>query len=299
MIRALLLLILLVLMGGALLTPLAYELLRFIYQEVPWPFARVFDRVAMLVAFVTIVILRKDFGLLPVKRFLKSGKPLIRLRSFFIGIILSLACVAIFLPSAIEQTGWTWQARPLTDIPLKILKVSLAACVIALIEEGFFRVLLLRRALLGLPSTLAVGLVSLIYAFVHFITPDKSYVYPGWSLSVGVEYLVLIGERIFLPEVMMALIGLFCVGLVLGFAMIRTGSLYLCMGLHAGWVFALKMISYFTTSGAGFDWPAGMMRGYALVANPFGWVSILSVLLVILALSSIIKWEEKSELFND
>ena len=43
------------------------------------------------------------------------------------------------------------------------------------------------------------------------------------------------------------IIGLTLVGLILGIAYLRTGSLYLSVGLHAGWVFMIKFDGTFTS----------------------------------------------------
>jgi len=39
--------------------------------------------------------------------------------------------------------------------------------------------------------------------------------------------------------------GLFLIGVVLSFALSRSGNLYLAVGLHAGWVFGLKTLRVF------------------------------------------------------
>jgi membrane protease YdiL (CAAX protease family) len=41
------------------------------------------------------------------------------------------------------------------------------------------------------------------------------------------------------------LIGLFLIGVVLSYALVRTGNLYLSIGIHAGWIIGLKTIRVF------------------------------------------------------
>ena len=48
-----------------------------------------------------------------------------------------------------------------------------------------------------------------------------------------------------LSEIGPGLIGLLLIGIVLSYAFARTGTLYLSIGLHAGWVIAIKTVRVF------------------------------------------------------
>ena len=48
-----------------------------------------------------------------------------------------------------------------------------------------------------------------------------------------------------LSEIAPGLIGLLLIGIVLSYAFARTGTLYLSIGLHAGWVIAIKTVRVF------------------------------------------------------
>ncbi len=70
-------------------------------------------------------------------------------------------------------------------------------------------------------------------------------------------------------------IGLLLVGVVLSFAVERTGKLYLAIGLHCGWVFSLKISSLFgdiNRQQLGWLFGAGNPK---IVSGVATWVAIL------------------------
>ena len=62
----------------------------------------------------------------------------------------------------------------------RVGETLLLALIVSLLEESFFRVIILRGLARDWPAAVAIGGSALVYAFVHFLTPDKSYVYPGY-----------------------------------------------------------------------------------------------------------------------
>jgi hypothetical protein len=48
-----------------------------------------------------------------------------------------------------------------------------------------------------------------------------------------------------LSEIAPGLIGLLLIGIVLSYAFLRTGTLYLAVGLHAGWIISIKTVRVF------------------------------------------------------
>ena len=133
--------------------------------------------------------------------------------------------------------------RPARDIPWgSLVGFVVSAAAVAVAEEGFFR-----GALQGLVSRTASArgalvFVAALFAVLHFLRPPEGVVavgeVNGWS---GFTFL----PRVFwqwgdLRLVLGGLVTLFAVGIVLGYARWRTRALWLSVGLHAGWVFALK-----------------------------------------------------------
>lgn len=108
----------------------------------------------------------------------------------------------------------------------------LGAVLIGLVEEAYFRGALL-APLRSLPAWLAVSVVSLLYAGAHFlggpVTPES--VGPLAGLSA------LRDSRFSLD----AFLALFVAGLLLGAMRYRFGHIAVGAGLHAGWVWIIKL----------------------------------------------------------
>lgn len=131
------------------------------------------------------------------------------------------------------------EAVPVEKFLRKVLLPALGASVA---EEWLFRALLIGLWLrISRPIMACVG-TSLVFSFVHFLKPP-----PGVELSdprawnAGFELLGLIMQNYLNPQFIAAeLLTLFLVGMALGWARLRTGSLWLPIGMHAGWIFAFK-----------------------------------------------------------
>jgi membrane protease YdiL (CAAX protease family) len=126
-----------------------------------------------------------------------------------------------------------------------LIEFMVTALAVGLLEEAFFR-----GALLGLVGRTAspgmsVGFVSALFAIVHFLKPPAE-AYSGHAITwvSGFEFLPLTFWQFSNPLLVAGgFTTLFAVGWVLGWARLRTQSLWLPIGLHAGWVFGLKTFS--------------------------------------------------------
>jgi membrane protease YdiL (CAAX protease family) len=150
------------------------------------------------------------------------------------GLGLILTQVGTFSVSAVQP-----------GLKLLLTKVALPALSVSVVEEWLFRGLFLGLWLrVSRPMTACVG-TSLVFAFVHFLTPPPGYVVenPAFPLA-GYEWLGGILLHFTDPRFIAAdFLTLFGVGLVLAGARLRTGSLWLSMGLHCGWVVAFKVLN--------------------------------------------------------
>jgi hypothetical protein len=92
----------------------------------------------------------------------------------------------------------------------------------------------------------AVVVCSLIYSVLHFFRADVL-VSTGFQPFVGFVTMAQFFKPLFFDLVknLPAIIGLFLVGVVMSYALIRTKSLYLSIGLHSGMVFMSKTDSIF------------------------------------------------------
>jgi uncharacterized protein len=158
----------------------------------------------------------------------------------------AIAGTTVFLLGVAYVFGEVYKWKK--DLPWeKLPQVLLSAVVVALLEEGLFRAGILglfRRTLRPWP---AVFVTSVVFSAVHFLKPDDAVqvAHVGW-LS-GFALVPHVFHQFAEP---MALLGgfttIFVLGLMLADVTVRTRSLWLAIGLHAGVVFAKMSFSKFT-----------------------------------------------------
>lgn len=259
---------------SCLLTPAVYSLILSIWPGFPWPFSRVFDRVVLAVALILLWIFRKKIGLDEVKSCLRVDSKSGSLKHFSIGLFLALCSALVVLPLVVNgPLGWaafsasSWIAR--------VPKILLTAVVVSILEETVFRGIFFARLVPRIGVFFAAVLSSAVYAVVHFLTPQKSFLYSGFDPFAGFEYFGVISARLLQPGILQGIVGLFAVGVVLCIAFLRTRKLYLSIGMHAGWVCAIKASMYLTVVSDESLLPAGLGRRYFLVGMPEIWLSVI------------------------
>lgn len=130
-----------------------------------------------------------------------------------------------------------------------IFGALVAGICVALLEEFFFRGCLLGLAVRNMRQLTALLSVSAFFSIVHFLKPPEHTLnYPEviewWA---GFWYAGQIFAQFGNPVFILAEFTLlFVVGWVLGYARLKTNSLWLSIGLHAGWVFGIKVFSGIT-----------------------------------------------------
>ncbi len=278
----LLIIIVVTLVLSAVLTPPVYETLGTLLGANSWPFSRVFDRVAMLVLAILVLCFRRAFSLQELGAALKNGSPKRRIMTLVVGLAVSFCSSLLIFPFLLRAGQILWLDFTLGDLAFKTLKLIPAALLISLIEEGFFRVIIFSSFKKRYPLVLAILLCSLLYALAHFIAPDKSYIYPGYSVWVGFDYLGAVFQRFFLAGTWQVFVGLLLVGSVLCVAINSSRSLYLCIGLHAGWVMALKLLNYASDPAKPELIARGVGERYFLLSQSYAWLAILLVMFVVL-----------------
>ncbi|HEU0207423.1 MAG TPA: CPBP family intramembrane glutamic endopeptidase [Candidatus Udaeobacter sp.] len=120
----------------------------------------------------------------------------------------------------------------------RIGKIIVAAICVPLIEETFFRGIVLGLLLRTGRKFLPIIAVSSLFAVVHFLKgPDRVATIVTWSSgfqSIAHAFAGL-GEP---KTILFAFATLFMIGCILADARFLTNSLWLPIGLHAGWIFA-------------------------------------------------------------
>lgn len=136
-----------------------------------------------------------------------------------------------------ETRVWT------LDLILKKTGISLfLALLISYLEEPMFRGVLLAGLRQKTTLWLAILVSSAYYGSLHFLNSNTEIAYQDLTLGSG---FILFGSAIenwFNPVVLPAFVGLLMVGIFL--AVVRTqikDSLGLCIGLHASWVWQIKL----------------------------------------------------------
>ena len=116
-------------------------------------------------------------------------------------------------------------------------RMLMASITVPFIEEAFFRGIVLGLLLRTGRKYIAIFAVSLIFAAVHFLkAPDRTSEIVTWTSGFSSIAHAFDGIR----DPMMlasALATLFFIGWILAAARVLTHSLWLSIGLHAGWIF--------------------------------------------------------------
>jgi uncharacterized protein len=245
-------------------------------------FAQIFG--ALFIATATALILAnpsllrvqflREAGLGPLKR----GYPDL-LRGFAIAVA-SMAVLGLLMSIAGIFTPGFFHS--LHDSIRWSVKALLTALMVGFFEELFFRGMLFKGLLEDTRRATAFAAANLFYAAVHFPKPPEQFLVSGLDPLGGIRFLQQTLQPFLNPvEILPGLIGLFIIGLVLSYAFFRTRALYLSIGLHAGWVFALKTMRVYGEFQRGdLGWAFGSSDP-KIVSGVVTWIGIALVGVVI------------------
>ena len=151
--------------------------------------------------------------------------------------------------------GWyllsvgVFKQNPKADVASVLGAALTAAVAVAIIEDWLFRgafTAIVGRAL-GPRQTLLV--IALMFAVLHFMEPPENLRIPHESVNAATGFQLagtMLGRLASPATFAEGFLNLLVVGLLLGWARLATGGLWLGIGLHAGWVLALKGFSGMT-----------------------------------------------------
>jgi uncharacterized protein len=155
-------------------------------------------------------------------------------RDLIAGVILSaiplLCCGAILLATPIfSQRGEVnWSG---------VAKVAAASPVVPIIEETFFRGLVLGVLLKTARRYMSILVTSALYSIIHFLkAPDRTSTAVTWLSGFNsiAHAFVQFADPLLVAA---GFTTLFLIGWILADARLQTRSLWLPIGLHAGWIF--------------------------------------------------------------
>ena len=152
---------------------------------------------------------------------------------FVIAAVPLLCCGAVLIVLRIYSLrhAFLWQKMP---------DVLVATAAVPILEELLFRGFILGVLLRSFSRRNAVLLTSALFSIVHFlkapekISPNESVTWLSGFVSIAHSFWQF-GD----PSLLAAgFLTLFVVGCILADARLQTNSLWLSIGLHAGWIFA-------------------------------------------------------------
>ena len=191
------------------------------------------------------------------------------------GTLLALGAVYV-------ATGWyriNEDAKPVYRMFASAIGPGLS---VGFLEEFLFRGVLFALVLRTMKPFTGLVFLSAFFAIVHFLKPPEKLDLPPVEWDTGFWLLGKIFGQLGDVQFLVAeLILLFCVGWVLGWARLKTRSLWLPIGLHAGWVFGVKFFSAATRKSA----PLAEMLPWAGPNLRVGFNSV-----IVVCLSGVIAW---------
>jgi membrane protease YdiL (CAAX protease family) len=214
-----------------------------------FPFHRVLSRCVQVTGLVLLwptlrwIGLRRvsDLGLQPSRM---ATKDVLAGLLLGIGLVMALAVFYAVSGMFVLRSDPEWS---------KLGRILLTAVAVSGIEEFVFRGVILGICLWSLRPRGAIAVSAVLFAVLHFIKPARAKLAPaeiewwtGWSqlLSFPAAW----------PEPLILFSGVFSLlvaGWILGRAAVATRSLWLPIGLHAGWILAQQSSQVFLRPAAG------------------------------------------------
>jgi membrane protease YdiL (CAAX protease family) len=161
---------------------------------------------------------------------------------------------------------------PLEKTLRKVVLGLGAALAVGVGEEMLFRGVLLRRISRDAGTLVGVVATTAVYALVHAIRASGSGRGPV-SVWAGIERTAGLVAPLADPRVLPGVAGLAGLGLVLAMARLRTGSLWVPIGVHAAWVAVFRVGRLFFDLGHIPEWLVG--PGWPpLIGGVAGWAAL-------------------------
>lgn len=256
-------------------------------------FSRVFNRSFMIAGFILFIPFRRQILPAQLKNLLTPGAR-VAARNLLTGMGLAVGSITFLVVVMAVSNVFTLFFRLSLEAALAQCAGALAAGIFAgSLEEVFFRGILLVGLRENGGPVRAYLLANLFYSAIHFVKPGNPYFLDGLSPLAGFRHLLTTFEPFLDPlPILPGIFGLFLIGVVLSYALVKTGNLYLSIGLHAGWVFGLKTIRVF---GDFQRQDLGWLFGSTDPKIVSGVITWLGIILVGVAISRLIRADSQLE----
>ena len=215
------------------------------WADYHYPFSRIFDRFFMISGVILFFVCRrflklgslKEVGLLPRTH---------AARDVSLGAALAIGSMAVLMLLMSLTDAFTPFFRlSASETLARCGKALLAAVSVAFLEEIFFRGIIFKGLLEDMRPVRAYLLSNLFFSAIHFVQPADEQVLSGIEPLAGFRHLIGSFGAFLNPELLPGFFGLFLIGAVLCYAFQRTATLYMSMGLHAGWILSIKTFGVF------------------------------------------------------
>jgi CAAX protease family protein len=212
----------------------------------PIPFSRIFNRAFMISGIVLFIVCRRLFTGVQWEQLLVTRFRL-GCHDFFNGLGLAIGSMVVLAAAMTAGDVYSPFFRVSLAEAFSTMAGAVSAGIFAgALEEVFFRGLLFKGVYDAGRPLRAYLLVNLFYSLLHFVRPGKPYSLIGVEPLAGFRHLFKTFAPFLDPlEIVPGIFGLFLIGVVLSYALLRTGKLYLSIGLHAGWIISLKSLRVF------------------------------------------------------
>ena len=278
--RALVIYIVAVFVGGALLAPWLYWLAQAFAHSFPKiagePFHRYVDRSLLILALAGLWPLLRALG---VRSWREAGVvgPQGQWKKLLSGLLLGFFSLALVGGTAIVCGNRVF-LRTETDheVVAVIFSAISTAAVVAVLEEILFRGGVFGGLRKFFYWPLALVISSMVYALVHFLRSADFSGAVSWHSGL-ILLPRMLGGFVDVHALVPDFFNLTLAGVLLGLAYQRSGNLYFSIGLHAGWIFWLKTYGAFTTASphaSTWFWGTGKMTD--------GWLALIVLVGVLL-----------------
>ena len=231
-----------ILVSAMVLGPLIYFGMQVVW---PIPFHRAMDRALLISALAALGLFwgRIEFqSLWPWSG--EAWKPVV------LGLVIAFVSIQAMIGFDLAAAGFHSLHLGAGKVCGRVLMALVAAVIAAPAEETIFRGFVQRELSRGLGWQVGWILAALIFAVAHFLKVpvelDKQPVHLWSGASALVAAFAQIGHDLASPENVAKALNLILVGLILGGTFLRSGSLWLNVGLHGGWIFGLLLFTGLT-----------------------------------------------------
>lgn len=221
-------------------------------------FDRVASRSVLIAAIILFIALYQKFGLgswreigyhTNKKQFFKDVA-----KGIGFGILIMSPVIVGLLLMKNRTFDMGWEISIINILSL-VLTALVAGVLIAFLEETLFRGAMLGAIKKQSSTSFAIVTTSLLYALVHFIQPEIELDSNTINWASGFVLLIdaLLSATDF-SQIIDSFIALFLAGVLLSIVRLRTDKIALCIGIHAGWVFTIKIFKRVTDTNVHSDY---------------------------------------------